>query len=336
MNAGGITGNGNGETLNTVPITVKAAVEYPALTIRPVSFRSGQDTAVLGIANGLLYSDPIMVDIPSGTTFHTRTFCDVAASGFAYVGDQISTGFGDACESSTDKAWSGTVTHNTSKAVTPVAILGYTADSTKPIFLVGDSIAAGSGYTGSNQGFVRYRIWNYPGLVVPYPMIYVPKPSQSAISHWGDTKRNIRGQLAGHCASVLCTLSVNDLGAVLATMQTAFLELWGFFDALGLKVWQTTMTPFTTSSDSWVTASNQTVTANEAIRVQFNNWIRSTPAPLTGYFEVADTVEVNSSDVFTRNGGRWKAAWTGDGVHPTTAGHQAMAEAIMPESFVSV
>ncbi len=66
--------------------------------------------------------------------------------------------------------------------------------------------------------------------------------------------------------------------------------------------------PRTTSTDLWTTAANQTPAAAESLRVAVNDWIRANPSPLTGYFEVANLVEVNSSGTFTQDGGRWNTA----------------------------
>jgi lysophospholipase L1-like esterase len=50
--------------------------------------------------------------------------------------------------------------------------------------------------------------------------------------------------------------------------------------------------------------------------------------PLEGYFDTADEVES------ARNSGKWAASHTGDGVHPNTTGHAAMATAIDTDLFV--
>jgi hypothetical protein len=61
----------------------------------------------------------------------------------------------------------------------------------------------------------------------------------------------------------------------------------------------------TASTDGWRSVVSQTRTAIEAQRIIFNNWIRTAPAPLSGYIETADAVECDSSNLPTRNGGYW-------------------------------
>lgn len=99
----------------------------------------------------------------------------------------------------------------------------------------------------------------------------------------------------------------------------------------GAKVFVSTAFPRTTSTDNWMTATNQTPVSIESVRVALNDIERSgfqlsggsfvtsggTPAscpvgPLTvpavdAVFDRAAAVEVNSSNVLTTDGGRWLA-----------------------------
>jgi lysophospholipase L1-like esterase len=94
------------------------------------------------------------------------------------------------------------------------------------------------------------------------------------------------------------------------------------FNKMGLPVFQNTITPSTTSTDSWATTGNQTPESSNAVRVQVNDWIRTVPSPLSGYFEIADLAET------ARNSGIWKAGYTSDGLHPNATGHSALAAGI--------
>lgn len=58
----------------------------------------------------------------------------------------------------------------------------------------------------------------------------------------------------------------------------------------------------------------------EANRISINTWIRTTPAPLTGFIETANAVEVNSSNTLTQNGGRWLLLNTSASVTGTASG----------------
>lgn len=136
---------------------------------------------------------------------------------------------------------------------------------------------------------------------------------------------------------MLCAYGRNDVtgGQTLAQVQATLLSLWSGAAARGCKVFQTTITPRTTTTDNFLTLANQTADATDPVRVALNTWIRAgspidpgtlaavavgtsgallagatnhplyanTAAPL-GYVEVADTVES------ARNSGLWKVIGT--------------------------
>lgn len=66
--------------------------------------------------------------------------------------------------------------------------------------------------------------------------------------------------------------------------------------------------------------SGGTAYTNEANRIAMNNWIRTTPAPLSGFIDVANAVEVNSGNILTQNGGRWIELDAGPAVTGTASG----------------
>jgi lysophospholipase L1-like esterase len=74
----------------------------------------------------------------------------------------------------------------------------------------------------------------------------------------------------------------------------------------------------TSSTDSFATPANQTPDPAWLTQSDFaalNDWIRSDPAPLTGYIEIANVISNGS------NSRIWKAGHTADGVHPNGTGH---------------
>jgi len=144
---------------------------------------------------------------------------------------------------------------------------------------------------------------------------------------------------ASSCSDVVTTYGLNDINtgfATLAQLQVSKLAEWQLYSKRGCRVWQTTLTPWTTSTDFWATLANQTVLGTEAVRTGFNNWVRdgapiNYPAmtaaavgavgagviragiyvggvfnrgdsrhPLYGHFEVADKAES------ARNSGKWR------------------------------
>jgi hypothetical protein len=131
--------------------------------------------------------------------------------------------------------------------------------------------------------------------------------------------------LASLASTAIIEYGRNDIsgGASLASVQSTAVTLWSMFANRGQRVFQTTITPRTTSTDGWVTTGSQTAAAGESVRVAFNAWLRAgapvssgvavaigtsgallagqTGHPLYGVFEVADICES------TRDSGLWKA-----------------------------
>ena len=73
----------------------------------------------------------------------------------------------------------------------------------------------------------------------------------------------------------------NPTGSTGAQIKSALLNIWFDLALRGIKVYQTTITPHTSSTDGWTTLANQTPVASESIRVDLNDWIRA-GAPIDG------------------------------------------------------
>jgi hypothetical protein len=99
-----------------------------------------------------------------------------------------------------------------------------------------------------------------------------------------------------------------------------------------------TVTPRTTSSDSWATPGGQATVATESTRTTLNDGIRASSTP-DGVLDSADAVEVNSAGVPTRNGGRWNTslgAPTIDGLHPNEIAGEMMADGAIRQGYASL
>jgi len=188
---------------------------------------------------------------------------------------------------------------------------------------VGDSIIQ-----GANDGFqdVGYATRALDAAGIPW--IRVAKGGGSAYNMLGRAAR-ARLSLAKYCTHAIVGYGTNDLNAQsAATIQGNLQTLWKLLTGFNLKVFACTVTPPTNSSDAW-TSATQTPNPSEAQvgatgqRSILNNYIRTTPSPLSGYFEVADAVETS------RNSGKWKFPnITDDGLHPANNGHIAIIPAI--------
>jgi hypothetical protein len=351
-----VYGNANSIETNTglVAITVRAAVDDGTTKI-PVYFSGKRDVTI--DVGGIAISDPVAITLTAGQTFYARTFATSSDSlHIPYMGTEAVTysTWGEGCDASngvtaTDKTLSGTVTANNVSHYSPMVIT-CADDGTGPLVsLNGDSIMSGVGevspFVAAGRGFARRALNN----TIPYVM------SAAAGSKLSDP-RVLRRPLLTACSDALCNSGINDLGGggTLASIQANMLAEWTWHANLGARVWQCTILPKTTSTDTWATTANQTAVAFNASRTGLNDWIRAGAPivngvavavgtsnavvagqpghPLKGYFETADIVETS------RNSGIWTPAYvyTTDslGVHPNSAGHAALAAAIDTSKFI--
>ena len=343
---------GLGDTINTQPFVLRASIESPAGTFKRVLFKGSREA--VPSPGGIIISDPVYVNFTAGQQFYVRTHA-AGPNIFTFsqiMGTQIA--WGESCDGSTDassadKTLAGTMTPNAVSHVSPVAIIGDAGMGLAFVCLVGDSIMAGLGDYDNIVDFGRGFGRRAMGNVIPYVNIALSGDSLT-------TAKPFRYLLTQGCTDVLSNMGTNDVknGSTLAIIQASMIASWIALGAFGARVWQTTITPQTTSTDAWATTANQTVTAHEAVRVGLNDWLRdgapmsggvavavgaagtranTTGHPLTGYFDAADAVETS------RNSGIWRvgSVYTGDGMglHPNSAGAALVAAAIDTTKFVS-
>lgn len=305
----------NGEANGLNDITVKSAIEYNG-TIYPARY-SGADTTVI-TPGATVFSDQVNIVIPKGAVFHTRTNVVVTAgqkwplSLTSYPADTEGKTTGDV-------AYSGVTTNTFEYCYSPCAIVGQpSSNDESAVLFIGDSIMSGQGDSPNDNGFLIRVFNNAKGY------IRVSKPSARTSDFLSSVRKN-RMLLSNYCSYAVCQLGVNDviIGNVkLEVVKANLMDIWNALAIRGIKVYQTTITPVSTSTDTWATTQNQTTHANNSVRTALNDWIRTTPAPLSGYFEVANTVETS------QNSGIWKPSLTSDGTHPNVTGHIAMTAAI--------
>jgi hypothetical protein len=325
-------GNGDTDASNGGAIPIRAAVEYPAGTITPVFF-TGQRDGNLG--NGAtLTTDPVGVNIPPNTQFWVRTYLNVP-SGYKWPqvvnssGNTLGEGF---AAGDLTAAGSASIARSDSYLFAPIAILGRSS-ATRAVALVGDSIMAGQGdvndmsIVNGTAGFGS-RALTSAGIT----WASIALPGEKADTFINAPTGSIRRlPIISNCTSAVCDYGANDLqpgsSQPYATLTANLVLLWRALAVRGMRVWQTTITPNTNSTDNWATVANQTVDTyrSNPIRVQLNDWIRAgapldptalTPVAvgtsgallagqsghwLTGYFDTADAVETS------RNSGIWKA-----------------------------
>lgn len=313
---------------SAVSMTLRAAIEYPYATTNyfPLLFSGVRDVVLAPGAT--VVSDILVLAMTAADVFATRTYFTIAsgawANGYGILNNSLGEGLSKGTSTS-DLTTSGSIPAVFDHAFGPSAIVGKpTGALVQPaLFFIGDSITAGISDVPSQLGFLPRMTNDQIG--------YVKAGESGAIFQLLDN--DIRLLLMGCCTHAICEYGTTDIfqGFSLATLQANYVSGWTKLAARGLKVYQTTITPRTTSTDNWATTGNQTIISGYGqMRSDVNDWIRTTPAPLTAYLEIADAVES------ARNSGLWTGATpplTIGGIHPSNVGYSLMAAAINPAMF---
>lgn len=368
--SGGLTGLGT--------FTLQCAVERPGPSTWSVTFNGA--SSVVMTPGSIVVSDPIGVAVSGpangnpawyGTAtpyFWTRTLLTFDSSGGKWPRiEGINTGLGDGCEIGlsgglTPKLTSGTIGTSDDEPFGPCAIVGRSSSRLPIVAGIGDSIMIGSGDTptaGTPGGYTMRALYT---AKIPSVRHGVSGERIRFLSRYDYTSGFGSGinwmlPFLDGCTHSICEYGINDFvvdNITVANLQIEYLRAWDMLAGWGTKVYQTTLLPVTTSSDSWATTGNQTVTAYNTKRTEINDWIRdgapcvsvsdltavatgtatagtiragTVGHPLTGYFDAADYGESS------RNSGIWKANYTSDGIHPNATGAAAIAAAIDTSVF---
>ena len=323
-----------GEVDGPSALTYRAALEFDG-EIHRMTFNGGAPEAVCPPGADAT-TDPLEIVLPAGAAFFSRTFYSGGTGVFArplpiyrewgeYI--EITTG-GDKTLATADLP-----RFNTTAGYGPSAILGEVDRKQPAIAIVGDSIANGNSGGDNPEGPVENLGYIARAIGDRYGFIRLTNPSDSLFSFTVDNQRRMR-LLDGRVTHAICEHGINDaaVGRPFEQMRAKYLEQWSDLVSHGIKVFQCTLTPRTDSSDGHATLAGQVPVRGcgpGGVREQVNEWIRTVPAPLSGYFEVADRLES------ARNSGLWKADGTPDkfvhgagGVHPTPYGHTLAADFI--------
>lgn len=314
----------SGEHSAAQAITYTASIEYPLGTFTRITFGG----AVAGTVQpgGTLLSDaaPATLTVPKGARFWVRLFMQ-APGGIIFTnvsGGNIIDGY-EFGTSLTDKTMGGTVAaSNKSYYLVPLAILGMTRQPS--ICLVGDSRFQGrNDITTEGNGDVGEGA-RAVGKMAGY--INMGVPSDVA----GATSFAHRAALGAYCTHVIVNYGINNLGGSQTDVQTlaALQVTYAYF--AGKLIFQTTLPPVTTSSDSWKTVANQTKSTWDSYRVSVNTAIRAGTANVVGVFDTAAAVETGTGDTTQSvlNGGFWKADGTADGAYTTDGIHETPLAAL--------
>lgn len=348
------------EIPNDGDVQVTASIEYPSGTYNRVYFTASHRERVAAGDN--IVSDFLPISIPDGAEFWTRLWMQ-APSGNTVVFYAGGTGQGQVsangeqlvvgATSVTDSTMAASAGTAQAQGWWPLALVGRT--SNKAVAILADSIGEGVNDTADATDAI--------GSVA---RAIVADVAYSNLSQSGDRLEIALISSARRLAilplfqNAVCALGVNDIGTgrTLAQIKADMITRWVEAKALlagAKRVFQTTISPSTNSTDSFATLANQTAATNFSIagngtRELLNDWLRdgapidtstmtaaaigasggsiaragAAAHPLYNYLEFADTVESS------RNSGKWKVdgtvfKWTGDGIHPSTYAYGQIA-----------
>jgi len=316
---------------NGVDTKIKVAIDVGGI-IYKLHFNGNRFATVS--AGGVLFTDPLGFFIAKGTLVKVRTFAD-AGTGATLKANRTTFDNGNGgSTASVDYADSGSIGDGTANIFGPSLLIGKC--SNPAVLVLGDSIADGSsGFEGEGGWPVRAFGTSIARNSGNNANILLLGIGAGKMLQLKDADRYWRGQLYKYCDIAICNFGVNDVAQSgpesFAVITARYLSLWKDLSSRGLKVWQGTITPYSTSTDAFATEANQTP-LYQSNYAALNNYIRTTPSPLTGYIEVADTV------MTARDSGIWKAPnWVtnenGTGIHPLAfstnpQAHNALAAAV--------
>lgn len=342
-------------------ITVRLAIEHQGIRY-PLTVNGQRDIAIDALET--VETDTVYIDVDAGSDLPLLMFVTPTNGGYFPVGtpyfadDGVTYTIDEIDQTlNSDHFYSrwADVTYGPI-AFGPIAVTGQAFDPAIATGVLGDSIGQGSADAvdvNSGMGWAHRALTGGELL-----MINLSQQSEAAAISRHSRATYARWRWLDFVDHVICEYGVNDLNLnpALATVQADLVRVWRRARDRGAVVWQTTITPVTSSTDGWATIENQTVAAAYVLggtRVQLNDWIRAgaplingvaaAPGspnallaghplhPLHDYIEMADTVES------ARNSCKWAVAdgvLTDDGVHPRPAGHARMAVAVPTNRFI--
>lgn len=295
--------------------TVSTWIEVSAGTYVPV------DVNLTVVSGGNTVGGTLTVSIPKNTRFFIWTW---ASGQFPYYTDTVLSNsvlwtdeFCNINTSGVATAPSGSPTDNGTRKrmMVPIAVVGPSAANGVATALIGDSRTTGTNDTAVDNSSDRGNLARSVGPTYPYLNLGVggDEPSE-----WIAAGANRRALARSYCTHIVDELGINlfnNRGMTNANGAWAFKQRVAPFFT-GKKYVMTTLEPKASSTDSFVTAANQTVLLPE--RANFNTNVKA----LSNYVDINGPVEDGS------NLGKWLSsggAITTDGLHPTNAGYEDQA-----------
>ena len=252
----------NVETSLGTSVTYKVSIEYPAGTIAGLcTYSSATTITVSGTVDVIpdLAGCPHAA-IPFGAMFWVRALVTNAA-GISFTNTNT-TGFYSATNDGflfgtgtpTDDTLSGTVgTSSANYGFGPVAVIGQTTQPS--VCIVGDSRALGINDKSTDWTLDTGEIARSVGPVYNYLKMAITGSSvNQAITHFTNRLR-----LVQYCTHAYDEYGINDLKILSRTAAQVAADRSTLAGLLAIPTFGTTLPPETTSTDSWATTTNQTV-----------------------------------------------------------------------------
>jgi len=363
--------------------TIKAAVEWNG-TLVPATF-TGNLTGTCS-PGGLLVSDPIPVEYAKGTDILVRTYASADGTNVITGNMILYAGQSNVFVPTSDLTPTGSAAMADAAGphvgYGPCAILGASSPTSAPgVTLAGDSISYGTGDGGSGGSGSEFGAFGASplfsgGFLVRalgrnFGYSNTAQGSETAARYVAAHRRAV---LIGGSKHLVCAYGINDLsaGRTTAQVQADYLTIWRLARLRGASAWQCTVTPSTSSSDSFLTTGGQTPFGGESNRLALNAWLRDgaplnagmlaavatgtvgalrcatygttgalvsaasggTGHPCSGVFDTGGAVESTVGASTWRVDGVTPSYVAGDGTHPSTLGHTFMAAAVPTSVFV--
>lgn len=303
------------------------AYEYGG-QVFPTTF-NGATTGAVASGSFLVSDETPNVDIPAGAVFFERGYV-AFANGMAFANNLVPNIIGGDCfeyaaSGLTDRTLTPGV-FTSSDAVNVFPTLGTIAMTRLPsLFWHGDSITAAAGDTlcddtgcmGVPKVFGQFFGGFNAGV-----------GGMTAASFIASVK-TVRTAIAAYANILIQENTVNMLSGSVASIKADLVLEREVFTTLypTMRAYMTTCLPSGSTSDAGATTANQTPSGNESKRIAINDWKRVCPEGWHGCIDIADVIEVNSSGVKTRNGGRFPPGMSSDMLHPSTTGYLMMKSA---------
>jgi len=325
----GLLANANGA------LTEIWSLEYPSNNFTLVTW--GGATQVVLAANSLAVSnsDPIHVGIPAGAYYRVRGFITTpngvgfpvgytpnnpmgnhpGGGGWMLVGNASAISNETQCCVETPNAVNG---GGLFVGLSPVAIIGWPIKPTinpVAVAIVGDSVAAAEGNSFTNNSYGRSYITEaLANMGIPFIQTAVSGSDITNITQQGTgVSVPFFNTLGSNVTVFISEAGVNDVyqqgNNNLGAITNAYIALWSILTNTGAKVYQMTLSPVPAGTTN--------------LLVQVNQWIRTCPAPLSGFIDVGNSVDT------TFDSGAWYTGMNQDTVHPSYAGASNMMNCVL-------